>query len=391
MFQTARIAARSTVARIALTAMVATLPALPVNAAVSPAVGKSLNQATAAAKSGNTAAAINAVKAAQAAASTAEEKQKSAQMAGYVYTKAGRYGEAANALSSAGAGPKQLAPLYYRAGQYDRAVTEAKKGGGEDMQILIAQAYSKQGKSADAVTAYNKLIASNGPKPVYLENLAGAQFRSGDKKGYLATTQKLIKIDSSPARWQTLLVNLRQNQMRPEAKLALFHLMSATNTIDRPADFQEFAKLALVSGQAGTAEQALTKGGVTGTDAMSMRLLQAAGQMNAKAATDAPKLAANPATAFKGGQAYFGLGRYPQAVAAYDKAIATNGADADQARLFKGIAALKGGNAAVAKTSFAAVSASGGLRDIADLWALYAGTPGAVKAPVAAPAVAKAV
>ena len=35
-----------------------------------------------------------------------------------------------------------MAPLYYRAGQYGLAVAEAKKAGGEQMQILIAQAAS---------------------------------------------------------------------------------------------------------------------------------------------------------------------------------------------------------------------------------------------------------
>ena len=377
--------ARSAFTRFALLAMVAALPALPASAAVSPAVGKSLNQAASAAKAGNTAAAITAVNAARAAAVTAEEKSKSAQMAGYVYTRAGRYADAAAALQSAGAGPRQLAPLYYQAGQYDRAIAEAKKAGGEDMQILIAQAYVRQGKSGDAVTAYNNLIKANGPKPIYLENLAGAQYKAGDKKGYLETTTKLIRVDSSPARWKTLLVNLRQNPMRPEAKLALYHLMSATGTIDRPEDYQEFAKLALVAGQGGVAQQALARAGAGSGDAMSQKLAQAATVMSAKSAADAPKLAAAPATALRGGNAYLGIGQYGQAIAAFDKAIAANGPDADQARLFKGIAALKAGNVALGKSSFAAVTDKNGLKDVADLWALFAATRGAISAPAPAP------
>ena len=366
--------------RIAALALLAVLPAVSASAAVSPAVGKALNSAASSAKAGNTSAAINAIRTAQAAASTSEEKQKTAQMAGYVYTRAGRYADAANALAGAGASPRQLAPLYYQAGQYDRAIAEARKSGGEDMQILIAQAQSRQGRPAEAVKAYQALIKANGAKPVYLENLSAAQYKMGDKAGYLATTERLIRVDSSPARWQTLLTAMRQNQMRPEAKLALFHLMSATGNLTRSDDLQEFAKLALVSNQSGIAAAALTKSGATATDAMSQKLAQAATSMTAKAAAEAPKLSANPATATRGGNAYFGLGKFPQAIAAYDKAIAAGGKNADDARLFKGIAALKAGNVPLGKASFASVSSANGLQDIANLWGLYAATRGAIPA-----------
>ncbi len=371
---------RFVLTRLTALAIVAALPALPASAAVSPAVGKALNQAAAAAKSGNTSAAISAVNAAKAAAKTPEEQQKSAQMAAYVYTRAGRYADAAAALQASGnANPRQLAPLYYQAGQYDKAIAEAKKAGGEDMQILIAQAAAHQGHYNEAVAAYNGLIKANGPKPVYLENLAGAQYKSGDKKGYLATTEKLVRIDGSPARWKTLLVNFQQNEMRPEAKLALFHLMSATGTLDRPQDFQEFAKLALVANQAGIAQAALGKSGGA-TDAMGQKLAQAAGSMTTKSAAEAPKLAASPATALRGGNAYLGLGQYPQAIAAFDKAIAANGSDADQARVFKGIALLHASNAGAARTAFSAVTDKNGMKDIADLWGLYASTHSGIAA-----------
>lgn len=366
-------------------ATAALMVALPAGAAVSSAVGKSLNQAASAAKAGNTAAAITAVNAARAAASTPEEKQKSAQMAGYVYTRAGRYSEAATALQTSGAPARQLAPLYYQAGQYDKAISLAKQAGGEDMQILVAQAAMKQGRPGEAVTAYNALIKANGPKANYLENLAGAQYKSGDKAGYLATTTKLIRVDPSPARWQTLLNDLRSHPMRPEAKLAVYHLMSATNNVQRPEDFAEFAKLALVANQAGIAQGALTKAGAA-TDAMSQKMAQAAVGMTAKAATEAPKLSANPATALRGGNAYLGIGQYPQAIGAFDRAIAANGTDADQARVFKGIAALKAGNAGLAKQAFASVTDKNGMKDVADLWSLYASTRGSIAAPASAKA-----
>jgi tetratricopeptide (TPR) repeat protein len=356
--------------------------ASPAAAAVSAAVGKSLQAAQAAAKAGKSAEAIKAVNEARAAAKTDEERQKSAQMAAYVFTQAGRYGDAAAALEQVGAGPAQLAPLYYRAGQYDRAIAEARKGGGEQMQILIAQALLRKGDNKGAVTAYQNLIKANGPKAIYLENLAGAQYKSGDKAGYLATTEKLVKSDSSPARWQALLSNFRQNPMRPEAKLAMYHLMNATGSISRPEDYQEFAKLALVAGQAGIAKQALAKANL-GDDAMSKHLGEATDKMVNESAAQAPKLASDAHTAFRGGGAYMAMGDYAKAIAAYDKVIAGGGLAADQARVFKGIAALKAGNVKLGKDAFEEVSDKGGMQEIAHLWSLYAQTRGKVTPGVA--------
>lgn len=347
----------------------------PAAAAVSPAVGKALNAATAAAKSRNAAGVAAAIGQARAAASTAEEKQKTAQMAGYAFTAVGRYAEAAAALQEVGAPCNQLAPLYYRAGQMDRAISVAKGCGGEASQILVAQAYTRQGNHKAAIAAYNRLIASNGAKSVYLENLAGAQYKAGDKAGYLATTTRLIKVDASPARWKTLLTNFQQNNMRSEAKLALYHLMLTTGAIDRPADFQDFARLALLSGQAAVAKTALDKAGGS-SDVMGQKLAAAAAAAVATEGPEAQKLSAAPATAFKGGNAWLGLNDYAKAIAAYDKAIAANGQDVDYARVFKGIAQVKAGQKAAGITTFKGVSDKSGMKDIADLWSLYAASRG---------------
>ncbi len=362
------------VAALALLPLLAT----PAAAAVSKAVGAALNQAAAAAKSGNAGAVGSAINNAKAAAKTPEEHAKVAQMAAYAYSRTGQYGKAAAELEASGqATPKALAELYYNAGDYTKAVALAKKAGGDEMTVLIAQAAIKQGHYAEAVSSYNKLIAANGPKPQYLENLAGAQYKSGDKKGYLATTEKLIKIDASPARWQTLLVEAQKNQMRPEAKLALFHLMDATGNLKRPEDISEFAKLAIVNNQPGVAQAVLTKaGGSLGSDPMTAKLAQAAAQRAQAAGANAASLAANPATAAQAGGAYFGLGQFPAAASAYGKAAAAGGPNADEAKVFEGIAQLKGGQGGAAKTTFASVTDAGGMKDIADLWKLYASTKG---------------
>lgn len=362
-------------------AMLATVGALalaaaPAAAAVSAAVGKPLQAAAAAAKSGNSGAAISSIGSARAAAKTDEERRKVAEMAGYVYTRAGQFGKAAAELESIGAPPRQLAALYYQAGQYDKAVAAAKKAGGEDMQVLIAQAYARTGRPQEAIASYEALIKANGPKPIYLENLAGAQYKAGDKAGYIATTTRLIKVDASPQRWKALLVNMMQNRMRPEAKLATYYLMQQTGTIDRPSDYLEFAKLAIVKNQPGTAQAVLANAGDLSGDPMSAKLGTAAAQRSTAALANAPKLATSPTTALVAGDAYLGAGQYAPAASAYANAVKAGGATVDEARVFGGIAQVKAGNAAAAKASFAAVDSKSYMKDVADLWGLYASTKG---------------
>jgi tetratricopeptide (TPR) repeat protein len=367
-----RIAARASLAGV----LAALVVAAPGAAAVSSAVGKPLQSAAASAKAGNTGAAIKAVDQARAAAKTDEERRKVAEMAGYVYTRAGQYGKAAAELESIGAPATQLAPLYYQAGQYDKAIAAAKRGGGEGMQVIIAQSYLKTGRSKDAVVAYQNLIRTAGPKPAYLGSLAAAQYKSGDKAGYLATTTKLIKVDSSPERWKALLTNFMQTSMRPEARLASFYLMQQTGAIDRPVDWLDFGKLAIVNNQPGTAVAVLPKAGDLSGDPMSAKLMTAATTRAAPALAAAPKQAASPATALQAGNAFLGAGQYPQAAAAFATAAKAGGTTADQARLYGGIALVKAGNMGAAKAQFAAVDAKSYLKDIADLWSLYVSTKG---------------
>lgn len=361
----------ATVSAVAMLALAA-----PAAAAVSSAVGKPLQAAAGAVKAGNSGAAIKNIDAARAAAKTPEERQKVSEMAAYVYTRAGQYGKAAAELESIGAPPKQLAALYYQAGQYDKAISYAKRAGGEDMQILIAQAYTRTGRAKDAVTAYQALIKANGPKPVYLENLANAQYKAGDKAGYIATTTKLIKVDSSAARWKTLLVNVLQNTNRAEARLAIYYLMQQTGALDRPSDWLDFSKLAIVNNQPGTAVTALPKAGDLSADPMSAKLTAAATQRQAAAIAAAAKNATNPSTAMQAGGAYLGAGQYAQAAAAFAVAAKGTGPQVDQAKVYGGIAQVKAGNIAAAKALFASVDPKGTMKDAADIWALYASTRG---------------
>jgi len=342
--------------------------------ALSPAVGRPLQQASAAARAGNNAAALNFVNQARQAAKTSTERTKVAQMAAFVHTRGGQFGQAAAELERIGAPASQLAPLYYQARQYDKAIAAARKSG---QSTIIAQSYLMQGKPAEAAKMYEQMLARNPNNPALLQNLAGAQFKTGDRKAYLATIQKLIRVDPTPSRWRALLLDMKSAPMSRDAKLGLYHLMRETGNLTTAADVQEFAKIAIVSGQPGVAADAVRAASESGVlppgDAMTSRLVEASAKRQAAAMAQAPVQARAPKTALVAGHAFMGAGQYPQAIAAYT--TAQKGPAAAEAALFKGIAQQRAGQMAAARASFKSVPA-GGYSDVAGLWDLYASTRG---------------
>jgi len=365
------------VSRLALVAalgLAAPLGSAAYAQALSPAVGRPLQNASNAARSGNTAAATAAINQARAAAKTPEERRKVAEMAAFVYTRGGQFGRAAQELEAVGASPRQLAPLYYRAGQFNKAIAAAQKAGGTDMQVIVAQSHLRTGKYAEAAKVYERLSKAN---PRYLENLAAAQYKMGDKKAYLATTERLIRFDPSPARWKTLLADLKDAQMPREAKLALFHLSQQTGNLSRSQDYQEFAKLAIISNQPGVAKAALDQAkaaNALGTDAMTTTLVNEAGKRATQAQATVARLPKTPAGQYQAGNILLGAGNYPAAVNAFKVAATGTGNQADAARLFMGISQLRAGQGGAARQTFAAIPQTSGMKDIASLWSLYAST-----------------
>ncbi len=357
------------VSAVVALALMAPLGAQAVAQAVSPAVGRPLQAANAAARGGNIAAATNSIAQARAAAKTPVERRKVAEMAAYVYTRGGQFGRAAAELESVGASAGQLAPLYYQARQFDKAIAAGRRSG---QMTIVGQSLLQTGRFKEAVQVYTQLAARS-PTSVNLSNLAGAQARSGDRAGAMATYTRIVKLDPSPASWRRLLVDLKNAPQPAESKLALYHLMQATGNLTTDADVQDFAKNAIVRGQSGAALAAINGAGaaINANDPMIARLRQAATQRAANELAGAPRQAGNPATALAAGHAFLGAGRLPQAIRAFG--VARRGPSAGEAMLFQGIAQVKAGNAAAARTTFGQVP-NGSLKDIANLWALYAGT-----------------
>ena len=154
-----------TIRSLALAAALSlTLPTVAVQAqTLSRDVGLPLQEARQLASRGQTSAAMQRVNRARNAANTAAERRKVIEMSAYVNTVARNYGAAANDLASIGAGASRLAPLYYQAGNYERAIQLGRQMGNTQGLKIVAQSYIKSGNSAEAAKVYEDLIARNGP------------------------------------------------------------------------------------------------------------------------------------------------------------------------------------------------------------------------------------
>lgn len=340
---------------------------------VSQAVGNPLKEAMAAAKKRQGSAATAKIAEARKAAKTDFEKRKVAEAAAYVYTATGQYAKAAAELEGIGGTPNQIAPLYYQAGQYAKAAQIASKSNSADMQLIVAQSYVKMDQHDKAAAAYKRLVAAGGAKKQYLEGLAGAQYRAGDKAGYLQTVEKLIRVDPSPSNWKALLHNLRGEPMPAGAKLGLFMLINATGNLDSATEYNEFVQLSATNGAPTLGYEAMKVGvekGKLPNDARTQRTLQGVEARAKQAQAQVAKLAASktPADLINAGKTYYGMGQYDVAAATFAKAGNT-----PEALLLKGISQVQAGQGAAAKSTLASVKGKG-YEDVASLWSLYSST-----------------
>jgi tetratricopeptide (TPR) repeat protein len=307
-----------TLVRVCSAVVLSAIISVSAQAGVSPAVGTPLKEAQRLAGS-NPSGAQTKIQQARGAASSADEKRAVCQMAQYVYGKAGNYSALAQEMQSCGASAIQTARAYYSGRNYAKAVEFAGKAGGADGKLITAQSYVQMGNTAKAIEAYNALVAA-APKGDYFAQLASLQFKSGDKKGYSETLEKMIRRDPSPQNWKSLLGNLKKQPMADSAKLALYQLVQQTGNMDGAADYQEMAKLAMVTGAPALAktllETAVASKSIPGDPATLGLIQSAAGRIptaNADIARFSRSVSGNDVA--RAGRTHFGAGQYPQAIA----------------------------------------------------------------------------
>ena len=383
-----------------------TTTALAAGPTNSPAAGATLRDAQAAMKAKKWDEAITHLKEVNnLAGHTPADTYIANQMLSFILVSQNKYGEAASVLeaqlgSSFATAPektqitKQLLGIQFNLKNYAKVVEMGQglvSSGAADATTynVMAQAYEKQGKLADAIKfVKGRVDASQKPQENELLLLLDYQRRQKDVTGQTETFQKLVSFYPKPQYWENIIpVLLNANDNTDAVTINVYRLMYSTGILKRQEDFAEMAKLAIVEGAAGEAVT-IMEAGLAGKlfpedrKASANRLLESAKK---QLAADQAGLAKADADAKAGksgdadlrvGKTYYGMAQYDKAVEAYKRGIAKGGLkSAEEAQLLLGIALIRQKKGAEAAAAFKAVKTVGGdpkFVRLANLWAINA-------------------
>ncbi|WP_019833625.1 hypothetical protein [Sphingomonas sp. PR090111-T3T-6A] len=356
--------------------------------------------------------------AAQAAASTDDDKYAVAGMAYQIAIKSNDQAGAASAVDAmlaSGKAPPELqtqlltakAQNAFNNGKFadaDAAFTQLNQQKPNDPEILISLAAvkSREGQNSAALPYVDQAIqakkAAGGPvdEDWYRRALA----ISYDAKMPAQTAKYGLQLADAYPRadiWRVALQTFRDtNRLDPQADLDTLRLMRATNALAGERDYYEYANMALNKGYPGEAKAVIDEG--TSSNMVENKSVATSKALAEIKAVAAPKIAADKAElpaldkkaraaadgkqALLIGDAYLGYGQYPQAADLYKVAIQKGGVDANVANLHLGEALAHSGQKQEAADALGKVTGTN--QTLAQYWAIYAAKGSAPAAPATA-------
>jgi len=281
---------------------------------------------------------------------------------------------------------RSLGSTYMTAKQYDLAAAALDKAiaaepGNTDGLIMLAETRNSQGRKAEAVAAFQRVIqatSSAGQKPreeIYKRAVSLAY------EAKLASAPEIARqwVSAYPTAdsWRNAIAIYR-NLNRPdvEGTLGLLRLMQAAGALNGAADYSLFANAA--ADQSNFVEaQAVIDAGIAAkqVDPANPLFRDIIAGLKTKPKTTstdldaAIKMAQNGTALVRIGDRYYGLGQYAKAAELYRQALGKSGGDANIANLHLGMALARTGDKAGAAAAFNAVT--GPRADIAKYWLLY--------------------
>ncbi len=336
------------------------------------------------------------IAAAQAVASTPQDRYLIAQFQLQAAVKANDMSTAATALAAmqaSGVGSKaDLAAVYsglggslYNAKQYDKAATAFAHAlelnpGDIKSQELVGESYLAAGQKAQAAAAFQRAIqmqTAAGQKPeetLMKRALAVAYDQQSPASVELA--RQWVAAYPSAASWSDSIAIYRNlNHPDTESTIDLYRLMALTGSLTGP-QWAQYARAEAELGNfneaqaaydAGVAAKLITPGSSEYSDL--------ATGLKAKPKATAADLAAATKSAVSGmallriGDRYYAMGDYAKAVELYKMAMSKPGVDAAVANLHIGMALARAGDKAGATAAFSSVT--GPRADVAKFWLIY--------------------
>ena len=366
---------------------------------VGTAVGKHLKTAQDAIQRKKWDQALAAIKQAQAVdTKTAFEQYKINELLWYVYLQQGRNLDAARLLEqqmASGLMPagekvertKTLAQLYFRAGNYGKAIQYANQylkaaPGSQDMQLLIAQSYYQQKDYKSALAAAERMTKSGQrPSEDVLQLMLRSSYEINDQAGTTKALEMLIKYYPSQDTWQRLLDGYIAQTKHDDELLSLYRLAEDVGALTKARQYTDMSQGLVVAGFAIEGQRVIEKGLAAGVfqgeeQGRAQRTLEAAKRRADAERAQLPRAAAQLAAATTGaqmyavGKLYFSAGDYANAAAAIAKALAKGGLqDTDAAEMLCGIALSRQGKSAEAEKAFATIK-DPKMAQVANLWVM---------------------
>lgn len=359
-------------------------------------------------KAGDTATAASGLTAADAAATTPDDKYVAAQFRLSLSNKTNDTAMQAKAIdamlaSGSPAAAADTPKLHFFAGQiayqardYPKAMRELAEADRlgykeSDILILLADANFKANQIAPGLAIADRAIAEKtaagqkAPESWYAR-AASVAYKAKMMDVASRLTREQVQAYPTTANWRSALVIYRDSaNLDGGLNLDLYRLMRLTKSLDGERDYFEYAALASERGLPGEAKSVIDEGLASGkVPATSRPLTELRTAANAKVAADRASLAgseskasaaANGRLAANTADAYLAYGDDAKAATLYRTALTKGGVDADAVNTRLGIALARSGDKAGARTAFSAVT--GKRVEVAKFWMLYLDTQAA--------------
>jgi len=355
---------------------------------VRPAVGKPLQDALSLANSGKINAALAKVKEAESVSDlTSAERDTINQMKNYILAKSGDPSVYENMIASgqgSAAVAKELLSAHYNARQYGKVIQDEevlRRFGALDAQsqMVIAQAYYLSGNYSGAVKYLHAIMGGGGTQQ-QLELLMNCASKVGDEDSVRTAAERLI-LQGKPQYWVYYLGSAdRTKGLSDHQTLDIYRLRILTNSMRNADDYSLATQLAIQMGFPVEAQAIQQKGFDAKVLAgeRQQRLLNMAKTQAAQTQADLAKTAAAAAKAPTGeplvklGEAYWGMGRYQDALAAVQSGISKGVTDKNNAQMALGLAYAGLKDYAKAAKAFEAADGDDKAQVISRLWTVYA-------------------
>jgi tetratricopeptide (TPR) repeat protein len=281
----------------------------------------------------------------------------------------------------------------YQAGDYPKAamrMAEAERLGYKDVNLflLLGESDFKLKKFDEGLAAVERAInietaAGRKAPEAWYGRAASVSYANKLLPQTAKWTRMQVKAYPSPENWRSTLLTYRDgNKLDGQLSIDLMRLMRVTGSLSGERDYVEYAIGASDRGLPGEAKTVIEEGLASGKVTRSSKTLnELLALSTAKAATDRPTLAASERqasgaasgkVAMATADAYLGYGDYAKATALYKLALQKGGVDADAANMRLGIATARGGDKPGSRSYFSVVK--GPRADIANLWLAWLDT-----------------